>query len=312
MPAIVISAVNTGTDTLTATAHGLLTGDRCRLRNVGGALPASTPALVGAVDVFAVRVDADNFKLADTNAHALASTGIVDLTGALGAGTTTVEYGLPFCTPNVIAAAGTQVKSVDLNGTWNALVATYDLLTGQAQSVWSTIVVALTVTFNALVTFAAGATAAVNQHFTVSGTGKYKHGTRTIILGPGAFQIEAGAAAAAYTPGALTLTSSNAPIAFADLAAVPSGKQINEVRWYIQDNATGADALTGTLVKNDGSGTITTIGTSNTSAFNGTDQVLTLTGLTTNIAAGNSFSVRVSAAATASVKIYKAEVDIIE
>jgi hypothetical protein len=136
MPAIAVSVVTPGTDTLTATAHGLTTGDRFRLRNVGGALPAATPSLAAVTDYFALRVDANNLKICDTNAHALAGTGIVDITGS-GSGTTTVEYGLPYCIPNVIAAPGTQVKSADLNGTWNSLVALYDLLTGQAESVWS-------------------------------------------------------------------------------------------------------------------------------------------------------------------------------
>ena len=175
MPAITVSSVNTTTDEITAVAHGLLTGDRFRLRNVGGALPAATPALAGATDYFAVRTGADTLKISDTNAHALAGTGIFDLTGA-GSGTTTVEYGLPYCIPTALAAAGTQIKSANDQGAWNSLVALYDLLTGQAQAIWSTITVAVAVTFNALVTFAAGATAAVNQHFTVSGTGDYKHG----------------------------------------------------------------------------------------------------------------------------------------
>lgn len=139
MPAVAISAVNTGTDTLTAVAHGLLTGDRCRVRNVGGALPTG---LTGATDVFAIRTDADNFKLATSNANALAGTPVIDITGA-GSGTNTVEYGLPYAIPNVIAAAGVQVKSADLNGTWNSLVALYDLLTGQAQAIWNTVTIAL-------------------------------------------------------------------------------------------------------------------------------------------------------------------------
>lgn len=155
MPAITVTAVNLGTDTLTATAHGLVTGDRCRVRNVGGALPAATPALTAATDYFAIRQDANNVKLADTNAHALAGTPI-DITGA-GSGTTTIEYGLPYCTPNAAAAAGGQIKSANDNGAWSALVALYCLLTGLAQTIWT------------------GITLAANQHFAVSGTGKYHH-----------------------------------------------------------------------------------------------------------------------------------------
>lgn len=141
MPAVAITSVNTTTEEITAVAHGLVTGDRFRLRNVGGALPAATPSLAGAIDYFAVRTGADTLKISDTNAHALAGTGIVNLTGS-GSGTTTVEYGLPYSIPNLIAAPGVQVKSADLNGTWAALVALYDLLTGQAQAIWSAITLA--------------------------------------------------------------------------------------------------------------------------------------------------------------------------
>lgn len=143
MPAITVIAVIAGTDTLTATAHGLLTGDRFRLRNVGGALPAATPALAAVTDYFAIRVDADNVKVAVSSANANAGTA-VDITGA-GSGTTTVEYGLPFCIPR-IAAAGSQVFSADDNATWNSLVSMYALLTGQAQSVWSGVALAVPIT----------------------------------------------------------------------------------------------------------------------------------------------------------------------
>jgi hypothetical protein len=155
MPAITITATNTGTDTFTAAAHGLTTGDRFRLRNVGGALPAATPALAGATDYFAIVIDANNLKASDTNAHALAGTGIVDLTGS-GSGTTTIEYGLPYCIPNVVAAQGGQIKSASINADWNAMVALYDLLTGQAQSVFSGVTLAGLLTANGGLT-AAGA-----------------------------------------------------------------------------------------------------------------------------------------------------------
>jgi hypothetical protein len=131
MPAITISAVNTGTDTLTATAHGLNTGDRFRVRDVGGALP--TP-LAAVTDYFAIKVDVDNLKVATTSANAFLGTAI-DITAA-GSGTNTVEYGLPYCIPTALAAAGTQIRSADDNGTWNALVALHAERSGLSQSLW--------------------------------------------------------------------------------------------------------------------------------------------------------------------------------
>jgi len=133
MPAFTVSAVNTGTEQLTATGHGLLTGDRFRLRNIGGALPAATPALNPVTTYFAIRVDNDNIKVAVSSSDALANVA-VNITGA-GTGTHLIEYGLPYCEPRV-AAVGTQIKSADDNATWASLVALHALLTDQAQSTW--------------------------------------------------------------------------------------------------------------------------------------------------------------------------------
>lgn len=133
MPAFTVSAVNTGTEALTAAGHGLTTGDRFRLRNVGGALPAATPALAAVTDYFAIRVDANNIKVAISSSNASAGTA-VDLTGS-GSGTTTIEYGLPYCVPR-ISAPLTQQFSADNNATWNSLVALWARLTGQTQTTW--------------------------------------------------------------------------------------------------------------------------------------------------------------------------------
>lgn len=134
MPAFTVTAVDTVNDKLTAAGHGLLTGDRFRLRNIAGALPAATPALSGVTDYFAIRVDADNVKPATSQANAIAGTA-VDITGA-GSGTLLIEYGLPYCIRR-IAAQGGQIFSIDDNEAWTSLVALHDLLTDQAQSVWS-------------------------------------------------------------------------------------------------------------------------------------------------------------------------------
>ncbi len=182
MPRITISAINTGTEAVTAAGHGLLTGERFRWHNVGGAFPAATPALAAVTDYFAIRVDANNIKVAISSSNALAGTA-VNLTGALS-GTNYIEYGLPYCIPTAVAVAGvSQVKAADLNGAWGALVALYDLLTAQVESVFSgavSLLGALTVggaaTITGLITATAGLTAGANQHVTVSGTGRHKHG----------------------------------------------------------------------------------------------------------------------------------------
>lgn len=112
MPAIVFTC-NAATDTLTATAHGLATGDVFRAVAAGGTLPtASGGDIAEATDYFAIRTDADHLKVARSQALAMAGTS-VDLTGA-GSGQQYLLVGLPFTRARTYAA-GAQVRSVDLN-----------------------------------------------------------------------------------------------------------------------------------------------------------------------------------------------------
>lgn len=137
MPVVNISAVTTGTDTLTATAHGLNTGDRFRVRNIGGALPTGLAAVT---TYFAIRVDANNVKPASSSALAIAGTA-VDITGA-GSGTNQIEYGLPYAERRV-ATDMTQIFPIDDNEAWDALKALHAVFTGQAQSIWTELTLAL-------------------------------------------------------------------------------------------------------------------------------------------------------------------------
>src|SRR2546426_12316409 len=106
MPAITITAVNTGTEQLlTAVGHGLLTGDRFRLRNIGGALPAATPALAPVTAYFPIRADANNIKVATTNSNALA--GIAVVIASAGPGRHLILHDLPGYVPRS-AANGAQ------------------------------------------------------------------------------------------------------------------------------------------------------------------------------------------------------------
>jgi plastocyanin len=82
-----ISAPNTTTDAMTATAHGKQTGfGPVRLANSGGALPTG---LSGSTDYWLIVVDANTIKFATSAANALAGTA-VDITGA-GSGTHTMQ-----------------------------------------------------------------------------------------------------------------------------------------------------------------------------------------------------------------------------
>lgn len=130
MGVIVISAVDNTTDTFTSVAHGLNTGDGAGAMFVGtgGVIPTG---LAPVTDYWAIRVDADHFKLASSSANALANVPINITTN----GTLPLSFlvGIPYRVP-MIAAAGVQIKSANDNSTWQTLVALWNLLTGQSQS----------------------------------------------------------------------------------------------------------------------------------------------------------------------------------
>lgn len=79
----VVVTATAATDTLAATGHNLTTGDSVQFTNSGGGLPAG---LTAGVTYYAVVIDANSFKVADTLAHAQAGTNIIDITTA-GTGT---------------------------------------------------------------------------------------------------------------------------------------------------------------------------------------------------------------------------------
>lgn len=85
--------VNTGTDTITITAHGYQTGCIVNITSAGtlptfATNPVTSPSLDGIPHWYVIRVDANTVKLATNLANALASTAS-DIT-ASGSGTTTV------------------------------------------------------------------------------------------------------------------------------------------------------------------------------------------------------------------------------
>tara|TARA_R100001530_G_scaffold114015_1_gene80959 strand:+ start:206 stop:1021 length:816 start_codon:yes stop_codon:yes gene_type:complete len=78
--------VTTGTDQITETGHGRITGEKLRLTTTG-VLP--TP-LELATDYFLVKVDDNNFKLATTVQYAYDGT-VIDITAAAGTGNHKVQ-----------------------------------------------------------------------------------------------------------------------------------------------------------------------------------------------------------------------------
>jgi hypothetical protein len=88
--------VDTGTDYIAETSHGLLTGDRVQLTTTA-TLPAG---LSLSTDYFVIKVDDDNIQLATSFANAIAGTQ-VDITAASGGGTHTLTT-----FSNISAASG--------------------------------------------------------------------------------------------------------------------------------------------------------------------------------------------------------------
>lgn len=129
-----ITTVTNATDTFTKVGHGLTTGvgPGCLRLGVNSVIPAGAAELT---DYWPIVVDADNFKLANSQANALANVPI-NITSD-GSGVILFELGLPYRSQTTYVAGTSQVKSADLNslqGDWKSLHA---LLTGQAQTPWT-------------------------------------------------------------------------------------------------------------------------------------------------------------------------------
>lgn len=139
MPQLTFTADST-TDQLASTAHGLNTGDGpATMYTVAGVLPTFSPAILALADAWIIRIDANHVKLATTQANALAGTAADCLTN--GSGTLLLLIGVPYRRPRTYAA-GSQLASADVNAWDDTFVAIWNLLTGQAQTIWNGITLA--------------------------------------------------------------------------------------------------------------------------------------------------------------------------
>lgn len=87
---------DSSTDEIHAVAHGLKTGDGpVRVSNAGGGLPTG---LLAATDYWVIKVDADNIKLATSQANAIAGTAINVTTN--GTGTQTLDHTVAMFRPS--------------------------------------------------------------------------------------------------------------------------------------------------------------------------------------------------------------------
>lgn len=143
MPVLNITAADHTAGTLTITAHNLITGGGF-IGNPNGPSAAALFAAPGSGGViptglapvtsyWPIVVDPNTIKLATSNALAMAGTAVTFADN----GTMPLQYlvGLPYRRPRTMAV-GAQLASDDLNAGWDAQVALWNFLTGQAQSVF--------------------------------------------------------------------------------------------------------------------------------------------------------------------------------
>lgn len=181
----------------------------------------------------------------------LGVTGATSLTGALaanggiavptgqavtldGSATLTVGTGAVTCGGLVSANAGIAVptgQAVTLSGTASLNVAGNASVGGTLGVTGASTLAAITA--SGLITANAGVTAAANQHFTVSGTGRYKHGTITMQCAPQGFVAFGATAALQYFTDNALLSNQSAiyPLRFA------IGYRLSAVRVNILDSS---------------------------------------------------------------------------
>lgn len=155
----------------------------------------------------------------------------------------------------------------------------------------------------ALITANAGLTCGANQHVTVSGTGLYKHGTRTLhisMVAPGAL------ASTGFNSIQMTGGGTNVAVAGFQL---PEGSRILGGRARIQDSATGPTKVTFAIARRqDGAGA--NIGITGASAGTGAVQTLTLSALNYTIPTNEYYFCIVQYnTGTANCQVYGFEVD---
>lgn len=136
MPALTISAVNTATDQLTITAHGLTTGQGAAglWGQDGATLPSiASVGILPTDDFWIIRDDADHIRLASSEANALAGTAL-DITAA-GSGTMLLLIGMPY-RRSTTYGPGAQLKSADVNSLQDDQIALWKWMSRSPQSVF--------------------------------------------------------------------------------------------------------------------------------------------------------------------------------
>jgi hypothetical protein len=167
-------------------------------------------------------------------------------------------------------------------------------------------------TFSGLITASAGLTAAANQHVTVSGTGRFKHGTLTRqVSGYGFIALFGGATADYGRSGGQEVSNTGSAGAWGLSLAFDQGVRIQTIRIYVYDNATGPTKVQAGVNQQVASTLATTsLGTSSVSAGTGAFQTLTISGINTTVTSGTLYYINIlTTTGTAKCQILGAEID---
>jgi hypothetical protein len=179
------------------------------------------------------------------------------------------ELTLPAALP-----ASTSVLQVSATGAVSASpagnIATTGTVATGALTVTGAASVSTTLSVTGLITATAGLTAAANAHVTVSGTGKFKHGSRRLTINPLGFGF-----GTSYTNngGQVEFTSSAGSI-YVSLA-LEVGCTIEAVSVYWEPAGTGSKSMT--IYKRTENGTQSSIGTRTFTTSSESDYAVTLT-----------------------------------
>lgn len=133
---LTISAVDHTAGTLTITGHGLNTGDGPATLFIapgsGGVLPTGLPAIPS--DAWIIKIDTNTVKLASSNPNAMAGTALTFSDN--GTLPLSLMGGVPFRIGRTLVSGVSQVSKIDLDAFATTFVALWNLLTGQAQSLF--------------------------------------------------------------------------------------------------------------------------------------------------------------------------------
>lgn len=213
--------------------------------------------------------------------------------------------------PAALAASYTVTWPLALPGSTQLAQVDSSGVTTWSNTIVNAVTMSSTLGVTGLITATAGATAAANQHVTISGTGRFKHGTYTLSVPWTAFVQIASGTAVAYSTAIGSPGITGATFIVEAPVMLPVGARILTVRTYFSDSAVGPTKLQSSLISCSSTGTIAlTAGPSAQSLGNGTNQSATLSAINVTIASLSSYSILVqTATGAAAVAVFMAEVD---